>query len=226
VLATGSSFVLVQGTAAYDSRPDRELLESRIGPASARFLGEPRRGPFWDRWLSAYFEDRVVVTVQVERVLSWHDLGCGGEPTVTGSARPHRAPDSQAPPGKGTAPRVDAARAARRMGGLPHSLLGYLSGDGFPVVAPVTIGAANSSGIALTGHLPPGGRRAGVLAHRYGPQLVALQVRQHTGWLQDGVYAPHTETGFRAPANKTLLLLANGFMARRGLKQARALGRA
>jgi hypothetical protein len=28
------------------------------------------------------------------------------------------------------------------------------------------------------------------------------------------------------PANKTLLLLANGLMARRGLKQARALGRA
>jgi hypothetical protein len=47
----------------------------------------------------------------------------------------------------------------------------------------------------------------------------------HTGWLQDGVYAPHTETGFRAPANKTILLLANGFLARRGLKRARATGR-
>src|SRR4030081_483939 len=32
--ATGSSFVLVQGTAVYDSRPDRDTLESRIGPAS------------------------------------------------------------------------------------------------------------------------------------------------------------------------------------------------
>jgi hypothetical protein len=36
------------------------------------------------------------------------------------------------------------------------------------------------------------------------------------------LYAPHTGTAFRAPANKTLLLLGNGYLARRGLKQARA----
>jgi hypothetical protein len=36
------------------------------------------------------------------------------------------------------------------------------------------------------------------------------------------VYAPHTEGGFKVPANKTLLLLANGFLAKRGLKKARA----
>ena len=58
------------------------------------------------------------------------------------------------------------------------------------------------------------------MGHRYGSQLVGLAVRQHTGWLQDGVYAPHTESGFRAPSNKTVLLLANGYMARRGLKRA------
>jgi hypothetical protein len=42
---------------------------------------------------------------------------------------------------------------------------------------------------------------------------------------QDSRNAPHTESGFRAPANKTVLLLANGFMARRDLKRARAIGR-
>jgi hypothetical protein len=68
-------------------------------------------------------------------------------------------------------------------------------------------------------------RRAGLLAHRYEPKLIGLQTRQHTGWLQEDVYAAHTEDGFRAPANKTVLLLANGFMARRGLKEAHALGR-
>ena len=67
---------------------------------------------------------------------------------------------------------------------------------------------------------------AGLLAHGFRAQLVGLDVRQYTGWLAEDIYAPHTEKGFRAPANKTLLLLANGFMARRGLKQARALGRA
>jgi hypothetical protein len=60
------------------------------------------------------------------------------------------------------------------------------------------------------------------MAHRYEPKLIGLETRQHTGWLQDGSYAPHTESGFRAPANKTLLLLANGFLAKRGLKKARA----
>ena len=77
----------------------------------------------------------------------------------------------------------------------------------------------------MIGPITSGGRRAGLLGHRYEPKLIGLEARQHTGWLEDGVYAPHTENGFRAPANKTLLLLANGYMARRGLKQARALGR-
>ena len=65
-----------------------------------------------------------------------------------------------------------------------------------------------------------------MLAHDYRPKLIGLSARQHTGWLEvDGaraIYAPHTETGFRAPANKTLLLLANGYLARRGLKRAQA----
>ena len=74
--------------------------------------------------------------------------------------------------------------------------------------------------------LDPGARRAGLLAHEYRPQLVGLRVRQHTGWIEidedrcAALYAPHTEGGFAAPPNKTLLLLANGFMARRGLRQA------
>jgi hypothetical protein len=90
----------------------------------------------------------------------------------------------------------------------------------------MSVGAASPSGIALAGPLGAGGRRAGLLAHRYEPKLIGLETRQYTGWLADSVYAPHTERGFRAPANKPLLLLANGFLARRGLKQARALGRA
>jgi len=223
--ATGSRFVLVQGTASYDTKPDPEMLEKRVGPASVRFMGEPRRGLFWDRWLSAYYGDRVVVTVHVERVLSWHDLACAGEPTVLGTPRPHGDPASQAPPKNGSGPRIDVTRAAQRISALPHVLLGYLGSDGFPMIVPVKVGAAGASGIELEGRLPGGGRRAGMLGHRYEAQLIGLETRQHTGWLQDGVYAPHTDGGFRAPANKTILLLANGYMARRGLKKARAMGR-
>jgi hypothetical protein len=121
--------------------------------------------------------------------------------------------------------KLERIRANPRVA-LAHALAAYLSGDGFPMVAPVKIGAGDSAGVALEGPLPGGRRRAGLLAHRYEAQLIGLEVRQYTGWLQDGIYAPHTESGFRAPANKTLLLLANGFMARRGLKQARATSRA
>jgi hypothetical protein len=223
--ATGPRYVLVQGTASYDIEPDRETLEKRVGPASERFMGEPRRGLFWDRWLSAYYGDRVLVTVHVERILSWHDLACAGEPTVLGTPRPHGDPASQAQPKEGSGPRIGVIRAAQRLGKLPHALLAYLGSDGFPMVVPVRIGAASAEGIALEGPLPGGGRRAGLLAHRYEAQLVGLEARQHTGWLEDGVYAPHTESGFRAPANKTILLLANGYLARRGLKRARARGR-
>jgi hypothetical protein len=55
---------------------------------------------------------------------------------------------------------------------------------------------------------------------------VGLRARQHTGWLEDGVYAPHTASSFRAPSNKTLLLLANGLLAKQGLRKARREGRA
>ncbi len=223
--ATEPWFVLVQGTASYDAHPDPTVLAERVQPASTRFMGPPRTGFFWDRWLSAYYGDRVLVTVHVERVLSWPDLACAGEPAVAGKPLALEDPDSQTPPKKGVGPRVDVARAARRMRDLPHVLVAYPGVDGFPTIVPVAVGVDNPSGIALAGSLAAGARRAGVLAHRYESKLIGLETRQHTGWLQDGVYAPHTENGFRAPANKTLLLLANGLMAKRGLKQAHALGR-
>ncbi len=223
--ASEPRFVLVQGTASYDAHPDESVLLERVQPASARFMGPPRRGVFWDRWLKAYYADRVLVSVRVERVVSWPDLECRGEQTVSGRPLPSQPPPAQRPPGKGTGPRIDVSRAALRLRGLPHVLVAYEGEDGFPQVVPVSVGADSDAGIALAGALPTNGRRAGLLGHRYEPKLIGLESRQHTGWLAEGMYAPHTESGFRAPSNKTLLLLANGYMARQGLKQARLLGR-
>jgi hypothetical protein len=206
------SFVVVQGSASFtEEAPSREEME-RIGEQATPFMGAPKRGVFWDRWLQAYYADRIRVDVAVQRVLH-----------VPGDALPEPAP-AQSPPRNGTGPRIDVARAVKRLRKLPHVLLGWRDADGFPVVAPVTVGADTPDGIQLTSAvaLPPGGRRAGVLGHSYRPQLIGLESRSHTGWLQDGVYAPHTEAGFVAPPNKTLLLLANGYMARRGLKRALA----
>ena len=74
-----------------------------------------------------------------------------------------------------------------------------------------------------------GGRRAGVLAHAYRPQLVGLSTQVLTGWLEVGDdgqarYSPHTAKGFTAPPAKTLLLVTNGLLAKRGLRQARKHG--
>jgi Pyridoxamine 5'-phosphate oxidase len=218
----GGELVLVQGTARIVEEPDEAYLNTVVQPAAAQHLGPPRRGAFWDRWLREYYSDRVPVHVDVERIAVWPNLDGSGTPEIEGAPWPDQAPP-QAPPRKGAGPRVDVERAARRARALRHAMLGYRGADGFPVVVPVMPGATSSRGIAVStpAGLPPGGRRAGLLAHDYRPQLIGLRVRQFTGWYEDGVYAPHTEQGFSAPANKTLLLLANGFMAKRGLRKAR-----
>jgi hypothetical protein len=217
--------VLVQGDASVVKEPDPEYLEF-IGRQATPYLGEPRRGFFWDRWLSAYYADRVPVHVTVQRIVSWPDLRCEGEPDVHGAPLPE-PPAQQEPPKKGTGPRVDCARAGSALAKLPHQLLTFRGGDGYPVVLPVEVASADPGAVHLHSGaaLPEGGRRAGMLAHDYRPKLIGLAARQHTGWMQveDGrvLYAPHTSSALRAPANKTLLLLGNGYLARRGLKKAR-----
>jgi hypothetical protein len=129
---------------------------------------------------------------------------------------------------------VDVDRAAGRIAVLPHRVLAYQGADGFPVVAPVELAGHDAAGLRLVtphGVLPPGGRRAGLLAHAYRPQLIGLATRTFTGWLDvasDGtaLYAPHTSKGFMAPPRKKLLLVSNGLFAKYGLWQARRQGTA
>ena len=52
--------------------PDRDYLETVVGPQAERFMGPPKEGRlFWDRWLQEYYADRVPVTVKVERIVVW-----------------------------------------------------------------------------------------------------------------------------------------------------------
>jgi hypothetical protein len=227
-----SSFVLVQGDAEALKQPSREYLEDILRPAAQRFMGPPKEGKiFWDRWLREYYQDRVPVTVSVERLSAWPNLDCSGQAEIAGA--PHAGePPAQEPPKNGTAPRVDSERAARKLKALDHTLLAYVGGDGYPEIVPVEVGDAGPDGIRLTSQraLAPGGRRAGICAHSYRAKLIGLSARQHTGWLTvdaDGaLYAPHTQSGFRAPPNKTLLLFFNGLLAKQGLRRARKQGRA
>ena len=223
--ADGQSFVLAQGVATVIEDPPQDRRDE-IEAQAELHLGPARHGWFWDRWLHEYYMVRVPVDVAVERVVTWPDLRCAGEFAFSGES-PAPAPEPQSAPKNGTGPRIDVRRAARRLSGTSHTLLGFAGGDGRPVILPVEIGATGPEGIEVrcAAPLPPGGRRAGLTGHSYRPQLVGLETRQYTGWLEvddrgDGLYAPHTETGYKAPANKTLLLLLNGMLAKRGVRAA------
>lgn len=230
--SASSLYVVLQGDAEISLDPDERYLLREIAPRSDRFLGERKTGFFWDRWLREYYRDRVPVHVTARRVTVWPRLDASGDPTVHGPAVAD-PPASQREPRGGAGPRVDCERAARRCRATSHQLLAYRDSDGYPAVSPVTVGRADARGmqlLAAPGLLPPGARRAGLLAHSFQPKLIGLTARQLTGWLQvseDGqaLYAPHTEQGFHGPANKTLLLFANGLLAKRGLRQAQREGR-
>ena len=226
------AFVLAQGRARVDIRPSRERVDALI-PQGERYFGTVVRGPVWDRLLREYYFERVFVDIAVERILAWPDLGAAGTMEVTGAAWPGIAAP-QPPPENGTGPRVDVDRAAGRITMLPHRVLAWRGADGFPMVVPVELAGHDAAGLRLVaagGLIPPGGRRAGMLAHAYRPQLVGLSTRVFTGWLDvssDGtaVYAPHTSKGFVAPPRKKLLLVVNGLFAKYGMWQARRRGTA
>jgi hypothetical protein len=207
-------YVLVQGTASL----------SPLDPASIRAEWEQAAGPIdtglWRRWMRVYY-DRVMVTIAVERVVVWPDLMCRGEAVAHGAPLPDAA-EPQAPPKNGTGPRIDHARAARRIDGLPHVLLGWVGADGFPFVVPVSVGAVSDAGFAVDAPagLPPGGRRAGLLAHRFERYAIGQEQRIHTGWLDGATYAPHTETGYKLPASKLLFRAGSGLVTRRGVREA------
>ena len=225
------AFLLAQGMASVDLRPSRARLEA-LTPQAERYVGKVVRGPVWDRLLREYYAERVFVDIAVERIVTWPDLSASGGMEVTGAAWPDFA-DPQPAPKTGSGPRVDVAKAAGRIATLPHRVVAYRGADGFPVIVPVQIAGHDQAGLRLAvpgGLLPPGGRRAGLLAHAYRPQLVGLSTRIFTGWLQvtgdDAVYAPHTSKGFVAPPRKKLLLVSNGLLAKFGMWQARRHGTA
>jgi hypothetical protein len=211
-------YVLIQGTA--------ELSEPI--PDYDRHLGAPwRRGgaqatnALWRRWMRVYHE-RVEIVVRAERVVVWPDLACAGRADIHGPPLPAEPP-SQPPPKGGTAPRVAVRRAARHARRLPHLLLGWVGSDGLPLAVPVAVGDANATGIPLRAGagvpLPPGARRAGLTAHAFTPLVLGQDQRVMTGWLQDGVYAPHTLRGYRLPASPTLYRIVVGFETRRRLRR-------
>jgi hypothetical protein len=210
-------YVLVQGRATV-LPPDPDLPRT-MGERWERFGGDTDfTRPM--RWLQRAWLRRCVVELAIERVVAWPDLACRGEPEVFGAPLPAGPPPSQRPPRNGTAPRVNHRRAARRARRLPHVLAGWAGADGFPMVVPVEAGETTDRGIALRGPLPPGGRRAGLCAHDFARFTYGQEQRRHTGWLEDGVYAPHTRAGYRLPESRLVFHLVGGAFTRWGIRSA------
>lgn len=228
--AEGPAFVLLQGRATV-GWADRAAQGRALAKGVMRFFGAPKSGRFWSWWMREYYVERVPVTVAVERVTSWPDPAGGESPTVQGLPAPTAPPAAQEAPKGGLAPRVPARRAGARLRRLPHLLLGWVGADGFPVVAPVGIGAVDRDGLTLldpSGAVPPGARRAGLVGHRFGPGLTALRAQQHTGWLAVGEagirYSPHTQQRYRTPRGKVPTMLTNGGQAKLGMRRTRRAG--
>jgi hypothetical protein len=220
-------YVLVQGNATLSSLSDRGWVE-RHRENWERFSG-PRDVGLWEPLLRTYHW-RVAVEIDIERIVVWPDGQCRGTRELCGAQLP-AVPGPQRPPKNGTRPRLDHERAARRAARLPNVLLGWAGGDGFPVVVPVTIEGTEERGILLRpppDTVPPGGRRAGLLAHSFARYTVGQNQRKYTGWLEADaervVYAPHTESGYRLPASRFLYRAGAAFVTTRGLRAARRAG--
>ena len=132
---------------------------------------------------------------------------------------------AQSAPGRGTAPRIDVTRAARRCARPPTRCSATPGPTGTRWSSRSTVGVRRSrraGAAAARSPLPEGGRRAGLTGHSYRAELVGLESRGSTrvgsrSRRRRARYSPHTEVGYRAPANKTLLLLLNGALAKRGV---------
>ncbi|MEU3521598.1 hypothetical protein ABZ770_41250 [Streptomyces sp. NPDC006654] len=223
--ADTDGFVLAQGEAVVPLEPSPEVLAA-LEPKVTRFLGAMPAGRLWDWVLGDYLDTRVVIDILLKRIASWPDVRAAGDLSVAGAAWPE-PPMPQLPPAKGSGPRLDTGKLHRQVDKLQHQLLAYRGADGHPVVLPVRVTGYDERGLfveAATGLLPPGGRRAGLTAHSFGPQAVGLANRICTGWLETSgntaVYAPHTAAGFAAPPMKSVQLFFNGLFAKRNWRKA------
>ena len=224
-------YVLLQGDATHTPIEDRGWAK-RNEEAFERFAGRHRPWPWIEPLLRAYLW-RVGIRVDATRFVVWPDLACRGEAAVHGAPLPAAPPEPQADPKKGTGPRVDHEKAAKRMRKLPHVLLGWVGADGYPVVVPVSVAGTVAEGILVDlppgVEAPPGGRRAGMLAHTFARYTFGQNQRTHSGWMvaqssQRVLYAPHTAGGYVLPESEVLFRLVSGFETHRRLRQAQRAG--
>jgi hypothetical protein len=215
--------VVAQGHASFPRRADSEWATPSAKARLDRFVPPQKHGWFWD-WLGReYYEQRVPLTVRLHRMAVYSDDHSAQPSEVIGAGWP-RQPASQEPPAKGTAPRVPAKRYAKRLAKAKHLLVGYTDHEGFPMAHRVGLRRAGDMLHLDSPALPPGMRRAGLLAHWFGPQLVGQGSVLLTGWLDvdkaGARYAPHTTAGYEVPASQLLFSVGGATAAKLGYRQA------
>lgn len=209
-------YVLVQGTASIAPIASKEWFVEQVMAYDERLLASRH----WDRWLKAYYADRALVTVQVERIVWWPEGDmAGGHPVVLGEPLAASPPPSQDPPRDADRPRTPMrpiARSTRR----GHRLIGVLLEDGLPLVLPFDVVGASRASLSLkvdSSLLPRGDRRAGLVAHGFCPQLAGLRIATHTGWLSTTPslrWVPHTRHVLYSPPSRLLCRIGSGLATR------------
>ena len=219
------AFVLVQGHAQFAHRPDPDFLAWFYDEQWPRFTGPRRHGPIWDRIAAPYYDARVCVTVRIHRITLWTPGEPVGHPeVVSGAECAARAPDPQPAPRGGTEPRVRHRRYRRRLERSTDTLAGWADSDGYPTIRPVAVERDGDHLRLRAVEELPGERRAGLLAHWFGPQLHPQGSAVLTGWLDgDGRYAPHTLAGYAGP--RSARMAAFGTAVFTGIETRRAVRR-
>lgn len=204
--------VVVQGRASFPDRATGSWVTPEVQRRMHEFLPDRPTGRFM-RWATReYHDQRVLITIAIERV-------------IVDAVDLPPPPPSQEPPAKGTAARVSAKKYRSRWNKSTDVLLGYVDSAGFPMAHVVSATLDGDDVVVDDPALPEGSRRAGLLAHWFAPRLVGQGSVVSTGWLQVDAggrarFSPHTVAGYDLPPSMFMFHLAGGLAAKFGYRKA------
>lgn len=219
--------IVVQGRASFPDRADGQWASPEAIVRLDEFLKPRHHGTVWN-WIGReYYEARVPITVKIHRVLVFDDDKSVLPSLVIGVALPEDAP-SQSEPKNGTGPRIKARKIVGRLKKSRHQIVAWTDAEGFPIGRRVKFKMDGDMIEVHSAGLPTGSRRAGALAHWFGPQCVPQGSAVITGWLSSegstAMYAPHTIEGYVLPNSELAYHLGGGLFAKVRYRKAVSLG--
>jgi hypothetical protein len=230
-LSAQPGFVLAQGQVTFpDTVPDDHLDELRerapayLGPFQVGRLLRSLGG-------AAYYEQRLPVTLHVQRLRVWDDESAAGRSSVSGDELPDASPAPQQPPKQGTDALVPTSKYAKQLRRSNDHLIGFVDSDGLPTVLPIEPTVDGDSVRFERSDLPSGGRRAALMGYWYNRRLHGQGALMARGWLDvtDGVatFAASSRQQFNTPPGSFVqtkaLPVGLGFMYRKAVRSGAVL---